>query len=186
MGNMAEDLASYGEAITYDDIPPEAVHKAKGLLMDTLACAIGAYSSEPAKIARKLASQVKSRKLKSTILGSGKKSSPEMATFANGVMMRFLDFNDGYTGKGVCHPSDTFAPVLTCAAAPDSPVAGSPYTIQIAAGTLAAALAKRTPRCISRSMFGVFACGWPPMPSTESFRSSQIIVMIFKLPNFFC
>ena len=115
MGNIAEDLASYGVGIKYEDISPEAIHKAKGLLIDTLACAIGAYSSEPSKIARKLASQVKSRSMPSTILGSGKKSSPEMATFANGVMMRFLDFNDGYTGKGVCHPSDTFAPILTCA-----------------------------------------------------------------------
>ena len=53
-------------------------------------------------------------------------------------------------------------------------------------GTFEAALEKRTPRFISRSIFGVFACGWPPIPSTESFRSSQIIVMIFKLPNFFC
>lgn len=115
MGNLAEELASYGVGIRYEDIPPEAVHKTKGLLIDTLACAIGAYASEPSKIARKVASRVKSRSMPSTILGSGKKSSPEMATFANGVMMRFLDFNDGYTGKGVCHPSDTFAPVVTCA-----------------------------------------------------------------------
>jgi len=115
MSNIAENLASYGVGIKYEDIPSEAIHKAKGLLIDTLACAIGAYSSEPSKIARKLALQVKPRNMKSTILGSGKKSSPEMATFANGVMMRFLDFNDGYTGQGVCHPSDTFAPVLTCA-----------------------------------------------------------------------
>jgi 2-methylcitrate dehydratase len=115
MANIAENLASYGTHIKYEDIPPETVHKAKGLLIDTLGCAIGAYSSEPSKIARKLASQVKSRNMKSTVLGSGQKSTPEMATFANGVMMRFLDFNDGYTGKGVCHPSDTFAPVLTCA-----------------------------------------------------------------------
>jgi 2-methylcitrate dehydratase len=115
MANIAENLVTYGVGIKYEDIPPETIHKAKGLLIDTLACAIGAFSSEPSKIARKLASQIKPLNMKSTILGSGKKSSPEMAAFANGVMMRFLDFNDGYTGKGVCHPSDTFAAVLTCA-----------------------------------------------------------------------
>jgi 2-methylcitrate dehydratase len=50
-----------------------------------------------------------------TVLGSGQKSSLELATFANGVMIRCLDFNDGFMSVGSGHPSDNFAPVLTCA-----------------------------------------------------------------------
>jgi 2-methylcitrate dehydratase len=39
-----------------------------------------------------------------------------MATFANGVMLRFLDYNDGYTSTGESgHPSDSIAAVLTVA-----------------------------------------------------------------------
>jgi hypothetical protein len=37
------------------------------------------------------------------------------------------------------------------------------------------ALVNRMPSAASRDRFGVFACGCPPMPSTESFRSSQMM-----------
>ncbi len=112
---IAETIASYCASLTYDDIPPETLHKAKGLLIDSLGCALGGYTGEPAKIARKIAGRVLPCDLPATILGSGQQSSLELATFANGVMIRFLDFNDGFQGKGGGHPSDNFAPIITCA-----------------------------------------------------------------------
>ena len=48
-----------------------------------------------------------------TVLGSGQHTSLDLATFANGVMMRYLDFNDGYTSKESGHPSDAIAAVLS-------------------------------------------------------------------------
>ncbi len=113
--NIAEYMADYGASIRYEDLPPEVVHKVKGLLIDALGCALGAYTSEPSKIARRIAAKVYQCQMPATILGSGQKSSPELATFANGVMIRYLDFNDGFASKGGGHPSDNFAPVLTCA-----------------------------------------------------------------------
>lgn len=115
MDTIAEHLASYATSITYQDIPPEVVHRAKGLLIDTLACGIAGFASEPGKIARSIAARVYQCDMPATILGSGQKSSTELATFANGVMIRCLDLNDSYFGKGGGHPSDNFAPVLTCA-----------------------------------------------------------------------
>lgn len=94
---------------------PEIVHKVKAHLIDALGCALGAYASEPGKVARRIAGRVESCEMPATVLGSGRKSSPELAAFANGVMIRYLDFNDGFAGAGVGHPSDNFAPVLTCA-----------------------------------------------------------------------
>ena len=113
--NIAEYMAAYGASIKYEDFPSEVVHKVKGLLIDALGCALGAYTSVPAKIARRIAGQVYQCDTPAAILGSDQKSSPELATFANGVMIRYLDLNDGFAGKGVGHPSDNFAPVLTCA-----------------------------------------------------------------------
>jgi len=113
--NIAEYLADYGTSIKYENFPPEIVHKVKGLLIDALGCALGAYTSTPGKIARQIAGKVYRCDMPATVLGSGQKSSPELATFANGVMIRYLDFNDGFAGKEVGHPSDNFAPVLTCA-----------------------------------------------------------------------
>ncbi len=115
MDNIAEYIASYGASIRYEDLPPEIVHKVKGLLIDSLGCAIGAYTSEPGRIARRIAGRVYQCDTPATILGSGQKSSLELATFANGVMVRYFDFNDGFASKGRAHPSDNFAPVITCA-----------------------------------------------------------------------
>jgi len=48
-----------------------------------------------------------------TLLVSGQRSSPDLATFANGVAIRCLDFNDGYTSTGESgHPSDSLAAIL--------------------------------------------------------------------------
>ena len=115
MDQITQYLSSYAADLTYEDLPPEVVHKAKGLLIDSLGCAIGGYTSEPGKIARRIAGRVFPREMPAILLGSDQRSSPELATFANGVMIRYLDFNDGFVSKGGGHPSDNFAPVLTCA-----------------------------------------------------------------------
>jgi 2-methylcitrate dehydratase len=112
MDTIASYLSDYTTALTFADLPPEVVHQAKRLLVDTLGCAIGGYSSEPSKIARALADTVSSRQAAS-VLGSGQQTSLDLATFANGVMIRYLDFNDGYTSKESGHPSDAVAAVLS-------------------------------------------------------------------------
>ncbi len=111
MATIAQTLAQYSAALHYRHLPPEVSHLAKRMIIDTLGCAIGGYTSEPAKIARDLASTVSSSQ-PCTIIGSGGTSSPDLATFANGVMMRYLDYNDGYTSKESGHPSDSIAAVL--------------------------------------------------------------------------
>jgi len=113
MPNIAEQLSSYAAGLHYDDLPPEVVHQAKRFIIDTLGCAIGGYDSEPARIAIDMASTVTSKQ-PATVLVSNGSSSPDMATFANGVMIRFLDFNDGYTSKESGHPSDSIAATLSC------------------------------------------------------------------------
>jgi 2-methylcitrate dehydratase len=111
MDTIAERLSAYATSLHYRDLPPEVVHQAKRLIIDTLGCAVGAYASDPSKIARDLAATVTSAQ-PATIIGSGQTTSPDLATFANGVMVRYLDFNDGYTSKESGHPSDSIAAVL--------------------------------------------------------------------------
>ena len=117
MTTIVEQLSAYAAALRYEDLPPEVVRQAKRLIVDSVGCALGGYGSEPAKIARELAGTVTST-LPATVIGSGQRSSLDLATFANGVMLRFLDFNDGYTSTGESgHPSDSIAAVLTTAEA---------------------------------------------------------------------
>lgn len=47
-----------------------------------------------------------------TIFGSSARSTPELAGFANGVHVRYLDFNDTYLSREPLHPSDTIPALL--------------------------------------------------------------------------
>ena len=104
-------LCDYALQLSYRDLPKEVIRRTKDIVLDTVGCALGGAGSPPAKIARAAASEITSTSL-STVLVSGRKTSPDLAAFANGVMIRYLDFNDTYTGSITCHPSDLLAPVL--------------------------------------------------------------------------
>ncbi len=104
-------LCEYALKLTYRDLPQEVIRRTKHIVMDTVGCALGGAESPPAKIARAAASEITSA-IPSTVLISGQKTSPDLAAFANGVMIRYLDFNDTYAGSPTCHPSDLLAPVL--------------------------------------------------------------------------
>src|SRR5918999_2077039 len=104
-------LCDYALKLSYRDLPQEVIGRTKNIVMDTVGCALGGAESPPAKIARAAASEITSA-VPSTVLISGRKTSPDLAAFANGVMIRYLDFNDTYAGSPTCHPSDLLAPVL--------------------------------------------------------------------------
>lgn len=114
MDRTTETLASYAAAIGYSDLTPDAVQQTKRRLIDSLGCAMGGYHSEPSEIARRLAGMYTSS-LPARLLGSGQTTSPDMAAFANTVMVRYLDCNDTYTQLGSGHPSDMIPAVLALA-----------------------------------------------------------------------
>jgi len=107
---LAHRFATYANRLKYDDIPPAAVHEAKRRLIDSFATAVGAMPSDAFTVARECARRVSS-KPGATLLGGGT-SSVEWATFVNGLLIRYLDFNDTYLSKEPAHPSDNLAPVL--------------------------------------------------------------------------
>jgi hypothetical protein len=88
-------LADYAVGLRYEDLPTDVVRTAKRTILDTIGCAIGGYQAGPSQIAIKLAGEV-SATPGATVFCSGIKTSRERAVFANGVMIRYLDFNDGY------------------------------------------------------------------------------------------
>ena len=115
MPTLVEQLSAYAAGLRYEDLPPEVVKQAKRLIVDTVGCALGGAASAPARIAREVVGTVTSSR-PATVMVSGQRSSPELAAFANGVMIRYLDFNDGYTSIGESgHPSDSIAAVLAAA-----------------------------------------------------------------------
>src|SRR5215468_5894278 len=107
---LAARLAQYAVGLTFDKLTKEAVHETKRRFIDSFATAIGAMPSDAYAIAKKCAGRVSSNPGASILAGG--KSSPEWATFTNGLLIRYLDFNDTYLSKEPAHPSDNIAAVL--------------------------------------------------------------------------
>jgi 2-methylcitrate dehydratase len=111
--SLAETLARYAVGLRYEDLPQDVIRIAKRSILDTFGCAFGGYSAGPSQIAIKLAMDVRSTHA-ATVLFTGTRTSPDLAIFANGVMIRYLDFNDSFVSytHGAGHPSDTIAALL--------------------------------------------------------------------------
>ncbi len=95
-------LSEYIHSVSFPRLAAETVRETKRHIIDSVGCAIGGFSAPPSIIARRMAEQTQGH-LKAGVLGEQWKTSPELAAFANGVMTRYLDFNDTYPGG---HPSD--------------------------------------------------------------------------------
>jgi len=111
--NLAERLADYAFRLSYSDLDSSTIDEAKKRFVDAFGCAIGSYDEAPVKIARRVASSTGNGK--STILGTRTKVPTEAATFVNGLMIRYFDFNDTYLSKEPAHPSDNVGATLSVA-----------------------------------------------------------------------
>src|SRR6266516_4970903 len=98
----------------HNDIPKNIVYESKKRIIDALGCGIGAFSAEPVKFSRKIAERAKVN-YGSTLLGTEKASTPDMAAFVNGIMVRYFDYNDTYLSKEPAHPSDNLGACLSVA-----------------------------------------------------------------------
>src|SRR3989442_8370432 len=114
MDKTSETLSRYVTSLRYADLSPRTVQEAKRHLIDSLGCAMGGYSSEPAAIVRRMA-PAWSGAPSARLLGDGRPTTPEAAAFANSVMIRFLDANDTYIARGSGHPSDVLGALLAAA-----------------------------------------------------------------------
>jgi 2-methylcitrate dehydratase len=111
---VADRLARYARSLSYRRLPPAVVHEAKRRVLDSWACAFGAYDAVPCRIARRIAQSVKIS-TGATLWGTAHKTLPDLAAFANGALVRYLDFNDTYLSKEPAHPSDNLAAILAAA-----------------------------------------------------------------------
>ncbi len=52
---LADRLARYTQSLRFNELPGDVVHEVKRRLLDSLACAFGAWASTPCRIAREMA-----------------------------------------------------------------------------------------------------------------------------------
>jgi len=111
---LAERLAAYAHGLRYEDIDPATIERVKTHLIDVVGCGIGAFDERPVGICRDATLGVSGN---ATIIGTNRRTTAELASFANGAAFRYFDFNDAYTGPFAVHPSDHIAPCLAVAEA---------------------------------------------------------------------
>src|SRR5262249_42724976 len=79
---LAERLATYAAALRYEDLDAATVERVKSHVIDTLGCGIAAFDERPVRVCREIAQSVQGA---ATIIGTARKTSPDLAAFANGA-----------------------------------------------------------------------------------------------------
>jgi 2-methylcitrate dehydratase len=114
LDDTTSSIAAFSVSLAYEAIPETTVLRTKQILVDSLACALGGYDCEGARIAWQLAPRDPDVAMTGQIVTSGDRTTADVAAFINTAMIRYLDFNDSYpTG----HPSDCIGGLLAVAGA---------------------------------------------------------------------
>ena len=103
MDDTTRRLVSYVHSFSESNLTDRLVEAFDNTMLDSIAALITGFDSEPARICLRMARSTQSD-LKSTVLGYGVTTSPELAAYANTSMVRHTDFND--------HASDMMPGVL--------------------------------------------------------------------------
>jgi len=114
--SLAKRLAEYAVNLEFEQLDDATVHEVKRRLVDALACAMGAWNANAPNVARRIATRVTSNP-GASFLGGKEKTVPPLAAFTNGILFRYLDYNDTYLSLEPAHPSDNMAATLAAAEA---------------------------------------------------------------------
>jgi 2-methylcitrate dehydratase len=109
-------IVDFAMALRFEDLPPAAVRAAKMRVIDSIGVAMAAYLAPPARIARRLAPTTTGDRA-ARLWGPLSYTTIDMAAFANGVMVRYLDLNDAWRTKDAHHPSDYLPGIIAVAEA---------------------------------------------------------------------
>jgi 2-methylcitrate dehydratase len=136
LANQQDEVAALIAVYTADvagALDAATMRAAKAVLTDSLAVAMGALTHPAAQAARRHAYRFPGGDGGCVIWGSMRKSTPEIAALANGVLLRCYDYNDFLVGqRNSGHPSDMIAGVI--AAAEWANVSGEQLLCAIAIG----------------------------------------------------
>ncbi|MDR6858767.1 MmgE/PrpD family protein [Variovorax guangxiensis] len=130
--DISHEFASFAARCRYEDLPADAVDKAKKSILDLLGVSLAASGTVPA--IRSIVELVRENggQQECTVLGSGERAPALMAAFANGAMAHALDFDD--MGADGHHPSSSIVPAVFAAAEHAGKVSGKVLITSVALG----------------------------------------------------
>jgi 2-methylcitrate dehydratase len=116
MNTVVERIGRYVADLRFDELDAPVIDYAKRILLDSLACAYGGLDSDPARIVRATVQEELNGGEQATVFGKAVKVGAPLAALANGVALRYQDYNDVYFGPAwTAHPSDNIATLLATA-----------------------------------------------------------------------
>ncbi len=117
MESTSQRLAAYVADVSFDEFDDDVVERTEDLVLDTIGCTMGGFTSQPSKALRR-EYQDRSGDESARVIGTDREVAVEYAALINATMARYLDYNDCYMGPdGACHPSDHIMPLLSVAEA---------------------------------------------------------------------
>ena len=112
MSSISQRLTKFALKLSYDQIPLEAIEKAKRLLLDSVGCAIGAVDRKDISAAHRYICNLGGN-TQATVIGYGTKTNLPNATLMNSLLIRAMDYNDIYWKNDPSHPSDLIPAALS-------------------------------------------------------------------------
>jgi 2-methylcitrate dehydratase PrpD len=111
VSTVSEQLVRFALGLRYEDLPPDVVHAAKRLLLDTLGCTLAGWQNAKGQLAAGLMLELGGEP-RSLVIGTRRRISPTNAAFANAELTNALDYD------AIPHlPPVTIPPLLAAAEA---------------------------------------------------------------------
>jgi 2-methylcitrate dehydratase PrpD len=95
MQGLTKKLAQFAAETKYEQLPADVVRESKRLLLDTIGCAIGGVHTDSGGIALRHVRALGGNPI-STIAGTGERTSPVNAAYANARLANVLDADDTF------------------------------------------------------------------------------------------
>jgi 2-methylcitrate dehydratase PrpD len=167
-------LSEYIAKVNFSDLPPEVVQKAKGIVLDTLGCAIAGYTlaSHEFHWIYDLAKEMGGNP-ESTVWLAGMKTSCPQAALVNGTLVHTVDFDDTHMGS-IAHLG---APVVSSALAMGEKTGADGPSV-LTALVLAYEVAGRIGRAIMPSHYKY----WHPTGTLGTIASAVAASKLMNLP----
>ena len=97
MDDSTRKIVQYVHRFSEKDVSESLVRAVNRTMVDSIACLMTGFEEPPVRICAALAADAgvsPNAKLRSTVMGYGVTTTPELAAFANSVLIRMTDYND--------------------------------------------------------------------------------------------
>jgi 2-methylcitrate dehydratase len=109
MDDTTRKIVKFVREFSEANLTPAVTAAVNRTMVDSMAALVSGFEGEACRVAARLARLSPPGELKSTVLGYGISTTPELAAFANGCLIRHTDFNDNAPGG---HNSDLITAAL--------------------------------------------------------------------------